>query len=385
MKLSIEVEIAPDEVALASELLATLRTITDQIKGAKPPVIKNTNEIVQSMVDKLGDATLHEQAAADICAALTNPSFGEPPAVAAQVLTALEGKVFNVDLVIQERSVAPFLQLLPKLPDPHKTKIRDGMIAKVLQHLTKKRPTNVDRTQFFGQAEAFAVLVMLDFVAVDGAAQTIERLLNKPDTRSAAVTMLGKTVELCHEKLVTKCNPTYLNGLRKALGKVTEEVFCYDVTWVYRQPLDPVLGGVNPGVPPASRPRFGGVNPGVPPASLMGHLEFCRACGQEPAGSDTSSTASAVPLPTPSPVHPAHPVSTSQGMMPQPLPVPAAPVQPQGLISVNSLKGHSSTVFTMCCDAAHHNMITSEKDGLVIVWNAAGKEVHRYAMNLESK
>eukprot|EP00798_Chlamydomonas_sp_ICE-L_P001300 gene1300-32651_t len=30
----------------------------------------------------------------------------------------------------------------------------------------------------------------------------------------------------------------------------------------------------------------------------------------------------------------------------------------------------------MCCDAAHHNMITSEKDGLVIVWNAAGKEVH---------
>ena len=34
-----------------------------------------------------------------------------------------------------------------------------------------------------------------------GAAQTIEKLLNKPDTRSAAVTMLGKTVELCSDKV----------------------------------------------------------------------------------------------------------------------------------------------------------------------------------------
>lgn len=34
-----------------------------------------------------------------------------------------------------------------------------------------------------------------------GAAQTMEKLMNKPDTRTAAVTMLGKTVEYCQPQV----------------------------------------------------------------------------------------------------------------------------------------------------------------------------------------
>ena len=50
------------------------------------------------------------------------------------------------------------------------------------------------------QAEAFAALVLIDFVSISGATQTIMTLLKKPDNRCAAITMLGKTIELCHEQ-----------------------------------------------------------------------------------------------------------------------------------------------------------------------------------------
>ena len=55
-------------------------------------------------------------------------------------------------------STSPSLAVLP-LAHP---------FPQVLQHLTKKRPVSVDRTQFFAHAEAFAVLVKIDFVSVDG-------------------------------------------------------------------------------------------------------------------------------------------------------------------------------------------------------------------------
>lgn len=38
----------------------------------------------------------------------------------------------------------------------------------VIAHLTLKRPLDVDRTQFFSQAEAFAMLCKLDYVTIDG-------------------------------------------------------------------------------------------------------------------------------------------------------------------------------------------------------------------------
>ena len=51
------------------------------------------------------------------------------------------------------------------------------------------------------QAEAFAALVLMDFVSIAGATQTIVTLLKKPDNRCAAITMLGKTIELCSDQV----------------------------------------------------------------------------------------------------------------------------------------------------------------------------------------
>lgn len=53
--------------------------------------------------------------------------------------------------------------------------------------------------RLMSQAEAFAALVLIDFVSIAGATQTIVTLLKKPDNRCAAITMLGKTIELCDQ------------------------------------------------------------------------------------------------------------------------------------------------------------------------------------------
>lgn len=231
MKISIELEIQPDEVALATELLSTLRLITQHVKGPAPTV-KNTKSLLAGLVTKLSEDDTLDTVAAEVASILTNSSYGTPEQLSDDLLEAFDSVVFRVELVVNQQSVVPYMYLLPKLPEPFKTRVRDGLISKVLSHLTKKRPVNADRTQFFAHAEAFAVLVQIEFVSVDGAAQTIERLLNKVDTRSAAVTMLGKTVELCSDKLLQKCNRSYLTGLWKALEKVNEDVFKYDVDWI---------------------------------------------------------------------------------------------------------------------------------------------------------
>ena len=59
---------------------------------------------------------------------------------------------------------------------------------------------------------------------VNGAVSTIATLLKKPETRSAAVTMLGKSVELCTQQMLA-CDPKILGDLRAALEGVTEEAF----------------------------------------------------------------------------------------------------------------------------------------------------------------
>jgi hypothetical protein len=76
--------------------------------------------------------------------------------------------VFSPDLVLRQQSVVPFMFLLPRLPEPAKSRMRDFLIPKVLKHLTLKRPVEASRMDFFAHAEAFAALVSLEFVSISG-------------------------------------------------------------------------------------------------------------------------------------------------------------------------------------------------------------------------
>eukprot|EP00878_Enallax_costatus_P013830 GHUV01014465.1.p1 GENE.GHUV01014465.1~~GHUV01014465.1.p1 ORF type:complete len:654 (+),score=215.89 GHUV01014465.1:417-2378(+) len=160
-------------------------------------------------------------------------------------LEALVTVTFDPQHITAEQSVAPFLSVLPLLKDvPERDaqrsqakqptlrdKIKGKVIQKVLTHLNQKRAVTTDRKEFYLQAEAFAVLCAMDFVAVDGAVQTIEKLLKNSEKRAAAVTVLGKTVERCKDK-VAAANPAMLASLFSVLDSITDKQFEYDIDWI---------------------------------------------------------------------------------------------------------------------------------------------------------
>eukprot|EP00850_Spirogloea_muscicola_P000421 SM000002S05501 [mRNA] locus=s2:100972:102072:- [translate_table: standard] len=100
----------------------------------------------------------------------------------------------------------------------------------VLTHLTLKRSTS--RMEVFAHAEAFAAVIDIGVINIAGAVTTILALLRKPENRCAAITMLGKTVELCLQQLTNQCNPELLAELATMLRAITEDVFQCNVTYI---------------------------------------------------------------------------------------------------------------------------------------------------------
>ncbi|KAL2652534.1 hypothetical protein R1flu_020662 [Riccia fluitans] len=305
MKLFIEVEISPDEIPLANELFRTLRTLTDHVRTRDLP------KLFRTIISRLEDGNHLEQVAAEISTLLTESVRSET--VYDDLFGAFTSVVFNQELVLRQQSVVPFMLLLPRLPEPAQTKLRDALIPKVLKHLTVKRPVDASRMDFFAHAEAFASLVTLEFVSISGAITTIIALLRKPENRSAAVTMLGKTVELCLQQLTDKCDPSALADLNAALQNVTEDVFQYDINYI----------------------------------------EDSMGWSRQPAVSLDSTRVS--------PVQP--PGDLKKGLADG----------SGGLHAVESFLGHRQTVFAMAYDEKRNQLISGGKDGTLIAWTTDGQ------------
>eukprot|EP00245_Coleochaete_scutata_P012341 TRINITY_DN4766_c0_g1_i3.p1 TRINITY_DN4766_c0_g1~~TRINITY_DN4766_c0_g1_i3.p1 ORF type:complete len:567 (+),score=75.98 TRINITY_DN4766_c0_g1_i3:122-1822(+) len=222
MRLFVEVEISPEEVPLATELLKVLRSLTENVKT------RDSFKLFITLLARLEDETQLESVASEVDSLLSRVQAGPPAdAVFEEFMSAFTTVVFS-----RQQGVVPFMSLLPRLPEPAQTKIRDTLIPQVLKHLTVRRTIDIDRMDFFAQAEAFASFVNLEFVSITGAISTIITLLKKPENRSAAITMLGKTVELCLPQLTDKCNEATLNELADILRSITEPVFKYDIDYI---------------------------------------------------------------------------------------------------------------------------------------------------------
>lgn len=169
--------------------------------------------------------------AADVRQVLETPACGRvaAPDVFFDVLCQA---LFSTSRVQVGLPVVGYVSLLARLQEPVVGRVRERLVKTVLKQLTAKRPVDCDRLDFFAYAETFAALVKVEFVRIDAAISTITTLLQKPETRCAAVTMLGKTIELCLHLILDKCDPGHLEELRAALSLVTEKVFQYDVSYI---------------------------------------------------------------------------------------------------------------------------------------------------------
>uniref|UniRef100_A0A061SC15 Wd40 repeat-like protein n=1 Tax=Tetraselmis sp. GSL018 TaxID=582737 RepID=A0A061SC15_9CHLO len=299
MKINIELEILPDEVDLATELIATLRSLTSHVAvkqaGSAPsgagfmasgglaslqalppgPQVPGPGQLVSAApgtaagqipipspaprshaegysaspeaflpllgrlldvpgMDSVSQQQCIEQVGADLKSVFARSAAPTEELISA-FLQAFSGLVFSAELTHRQQPLLPFMELLQLLPETAYATVRDRLISTVLKHLTVKRALDADRTEFLAYAEAFAALIKLGTVSISGSVTTMITLMNKPENRCAAVTMLGKTCELCGHVLLQKCSEAELGKLREAVEMIAAEggvTFQYDIAYI---------------------------------------------------------------------------------------------------------------------------------------------------------
>uniref|UniRef100_A0A7S0S0L2 Guanine nucleotide-binding protein subunit beta-like protein n=1 Tax=Pyramimonas obovata TaxID=1411642 RepID=A0A7S0S0L2_9CHLO len=399
MKLHIEVELSPEEMPLAKELLETLRTLTSHVKinsvenqtSAPPaktqehsrsidpptlPVIQpqqlsmktpddaqhGSTQLVQqpqeqrragpqvqlvppqpvpqveqvqmeTLIRRLETENLNGPAIVEILMRLPAPettSEATRDQCLAELCTAFVAVVFDPEMVMRHQSISPFMALLPAIPDFYSQKLRERLVHDAMKQLTVRRQLDAKRTDFFLHAEAFANLVQLKYVATNAMVRTVRTLLAKPDgaNKCAAVTMLGKTVELCYAQLVEEADHN-LEALRTDLMAL-EDCFAYDVEYI----CDSM------GWPTQQAHQTGNAeHTVVEPIS--------EAPAPAPEASSTPPYAAAVP-PKGASLHP-----------------------------VSSYPGHTGVIFAIAVDDAADHLVSSGKDGLLLLRTGGGQEVQR--------
>ena len=136
----------------------------------------------------------------------------------AELTNAFLAVVFDPEMVMRSCPLSPFMALLPAIPDFYSQKLRETLVHDAMKQLTVRRQLDAKRQDFFLHAEVFANLVQLKYITTSAMVKTVRTLLAKSEgaNKCAAVTMLGKTVELCYAQMVEEADHN-LDALRNDL------------------------------------------------------------------------------------------------------------------------------------------------------------------------
>jgi hypothetical protein len=234
MKVKIEIEVSQEEMPIAAELLQTLKQLAAHVETKVKRTVPDTQTNLQKFTAMIQSVEDDDGKKLEDVASRIQKMFDDhgDEQLLWDFFEAFTAVVLEGDLVHKEKPVAPFVYLLSRIPEPSKTRARDALIQKILKFLTISRSADCVRAEFFAHAEAFAALVKLEFVSIKGAITTINTLLKKEDNRCAALTMLGKTVELCLDILTDKCDHGVLRELRATLDSILDPAFEYDIAYI---------------------------------------------------------------------------------------------------------------------------------------------------------
>ncbi|CAI7855653.1 unnamed protein product [Closterium sp. NIES-54] len=301
MRIVIEVDVSAEEIPLATHLFSALRAIADDVRA------RNLRPVFEALIARLRDPAELDSVARDVRTLLGEGAGGRGSGEKGGAGGSGGGSKSGSGNGEEKEGAADgakanevcalcFLNPLPGLP----------LKLQILKFLTIKRQPEASRAEFFVHAEAFAALVHLEFVSIQGAVTTILMLLRKPDNRCAAVTMLGKTVELCASQLVAQGDPGKMEELRKAVLGLKEEAFR--------------LGWSDNPIPTSPAPAATAAPPAVTPATAALSAGAAATAALAAAGSS--------PAPLSAPLPPSHaPLPPSQPPLP-PSQLPFSPSQP---------------------------------------------------------
>jgi hypothetical protein len=148
------------------------------------------------------------------------------------VCTLLGDVQMGARLETHTAAVAPLVSMGMLMPEAMRAAYFNALSVKVISALNLRRAPGTLRINVFALAEVFARLIDVGHLPISGAVTTIVTLLKTAEKRVAAVTMLGKTVEVCFQALTERCEPGPMKALYDGLHALTEPEYLYDVDYV---------------------------------------------------------------------------------------------------------------------------------------------------------
>lgn len=272
MKILIDLDIEASEIPLATELLNTLRSLTEHIRvrqhqknGHVPngmshspepdvPLQPDAGSMVPAAAPQAAQAPVpqegQDQTTPQRQQALSNyiksatENFGKvvqnlekalasaDPEVEKLFLAAfgdvvLDPKYLHGDEALQiEHST--YIGLLRELNADIRRRISQALVQVLVKKLMER--ANQPRTALMLPAIVYAHLVLLDMANVRGTLKMVEKFLTNGH-EAVGLTMLGKTAEMCIDKVLQHASPVHLTSLTAALDRLGPQ-FNYDVDYL---------------------------------------------------------------------------------------------------------------------------------------------------------
>jgi WD40 repeat protein len=340
----VDVSAATDTAALAQAKDAGAHQLSAQ--ETAPPAAATTNDLQAVFADMLRAAEFvdnPEQLMAHIESMAWEPSAkaGMPikerrahPAFTAFV-SAWQDVALDPNRLASMGSAAPFALLFASCKPEFKTAIKDSIMPVLVRHLTQQRGYSAsERAEFFLHAEAFAGMACVGIVPMEPAVQSMIKLVQQPKSRLAALTCLGKMIELAGSKLKETVPPDALRSLQDILATINDEEFKYDVDYIQES-----MGW---------KKTSAATDASQTPPPDVGLI------GAHPNGSAQFSTSNLASTP-----------------------IKASFRAQTSLKPVASLAGHTSLIMSLAYDQARRAVFSSGRNAELLVWSEDGRHLQR--------
>lgn len=220
MRITVELELHEAELHYAPQVLQTLQAVSDQV-------------VTRVLTDKSALALLIRDSVAkgnEAAAATELSRRVATSALAADCIDVLCGILFSVERL---ESVLPYVALVSRLGEPHRSRLRDEIVQRTVSFLSQNRRLDHSREVLLPYAEVLAALVKVELLGVKNVVSTLIQLIRYDSTRCAGITCLGKLVETAHDLVVDRCDGPMLEQLRVTLGSAQQDdTFIYDVEYI---------------------------------------------------------------------------------------------------------------------------------------------------------
>lgn len=223
MKITVNIELAQNELIRAPQIQNALSELSPRavvrFKTDKGTLAERIKTAIQT---KQYDAVVNE-----LVSRLSYPvSFEDSLEVMCSVALFSKGRADSGE------SAAPFIGVVPRLPDEAQQRAKAAIVQRAMAFLSKPRRLDCSRAPLLVYAETIAVMAKRELLNVRSVLEALVQMIESETTRTAGMTCLGKLVEIAFEA-TRNCDPAVLSSVRGAVRYAqSNDIFLYDVEYI---------------------------------------------------------------------------------------------------------------------------------------------------------